>query len=156
MIDPFKTKYHNLYWEMAHAAAEQSVARRHKVGAILVTATGMISVGWNGMPAGMDNDCEHWDDSLGRYKTNPEVIHAERNAIDKMTRQGISTNGSVLFVTRSPCFECAKALHGLGLAAIHFDEVHDCTRGLALLERSGIALYCRNQIASIDQSFQPS
>lgn len=145
MIDPFKPKYHDLYWKMAHAAAEQSVARRHKVGAILVTPTGMISVGWNAMPAGMDNDCEYWDETLDRYKTKPEVIHAERNAIDKMTRQGVPTAGSVLFVTRSPCFECAKALHGLGLKAIHYDELHDCTQGFQLLQNAGVELHWRNQ-----------
>ncbi|WP_146945055.1 deaminase, partial [Vreelandella venusta] len=121
MIDPHKEKYHGLYWDMAFAAANQSAATRHKVGAIVVTPTGMISVGWNGMPVGMANECESdevteynaiMDVTLTRKKTNPEVIHAERNAIDKMTRQGVPTIGSILFVTLSPCFECCKAIHG--------------------------------------------
>ena len=141
MFDPHKPKYHDLYWKMAWAAAQQSQARRHKVGAILVTPTGMISVGWNAMPAGMDNDCEYWDEALGRYKTKPEVVHAERNAIDKMTRQGVPTCGSVLFVTRSPCFECAKALHGLGIKTIHYAELHDCTGGFEMLRNAGVNLH---------------
>lgn len=146
MIDPHKPKYHSLYWSMVAAAAAQSVATRHKVGAIVVTPTGMISVGWNGMPAGLPNKCEtvpiyreSFDGrgELLRYKTDPAVIHAERNAIDKMTRQGVPTAGSVLFVSRAPCFECAKALHGLGLKAIYYGEHHDDMRGVELLKSLG-------------------
>lgn len=146
MIDPHKPKYHNLYWAMAYTAAQQSVATRHKVGAVVVTTTGMISVGWNGMPAGMDNDCESGpvvidhEAACLRRKTNPEVIHAERNAIDKMTRQGVPTDGSILFVTRAPCLECAKALHGLGLKTIYFQEPHDDMRGVKLLTDCGITV----------------
>lgn len=142
MIHPLKYKYHSLYWDIAYAAAEQSVATRHKVGAVLVTPTGMISLGWNGMPSGLSNQCEDtvvYDPVLGedRPKTNPEVIHAERNAIDKMTRQGVPTQGSFLFVTRAPCFECAKAIHGLGFAHIIYDEEHDCSRGTDFLRSTG-------------------
>jgi len=143
MIDPHKPKYHRLYWSMVEAAADQSVATRHKVGAVVVTPTGMISVGWNGMPAGMPNECESiWvrcdQAPTGiRAKTNPEVLHAERNAIDKMTRQGVPTQGSILFVSRAPCFECAKAIHGLGFKGIYYDEDHDDMSGIDLLQRTG-------------------
>lgn len=142
MIDPYKEKYFPLYWDMVEAAAAQSVATRHQVGAIVVTPTGMISVGWNGMPAGLPNECEStMTRSLytgeERPKTNPEVIHAERNAIDKMTRQGVPTSGSVLFVSRAPCFECGKALHGLGLKYVLYQEDHDDMRGVELLRATG-------------------
>ncbi len=145
MIDPHKAKYHGLYWQMVEAAAAQSVSTRHQVGAIVVTPTGMISVGWNGMPAGMDNNCEatqvldrvEQGELKFRGKTNPEVIHAERNAIDKMTRQGVPTQGSVLFISRSPCLECAKALQGLGLKAVYYGQRHDDIRGAELLKRLG-------------------
>lgn len=140
MINPHKPKYFSLYWDMAFAAANQSVARRHKVGAVLVTSTGLISPGWNAMPAGLDNDCEYWDEALSRYKTKPEVIHAERNAIDKMTRQGIPTEGGILFVTRCPCIECAKSLYSLGLKAIYYAEQHNCTRGRKLLQDAGVPI----------------
>ena len=146
MINPLKAKYFDLYWKMARDAAEESACTRHQVGAVVVTPTGMISPGWNGMPAGLPNECESIPvyresfDGHGeilRYKTNPEVIHAERNAIDKMTRQGIPTAGSLLFVTRAPCFECAKAIHGLGLAGIFYEEDHDDMSGVDLLKRTG-------------------
>lgn len=146
MLDPHKPKYHSLYWRMAHEAARESTATRHQVGAVLVLPSGMISVGWNGMPAGLDNECEYPpeyipEEGKRRRKTRPEVIHAERNAIDKMTRQGVPTAGSLLFVTRAPCFECAKALHGLGLAGILYDQVHDDMRGIALLHQCGTPTY---------------
>lgn len=152
MINPHRSKYHYLYWQMAHKAANESPCTRHKVGAIVVTPTGMISVGWNGMPAGMSNECEFdevteydsiMDVTFTRKKTNPEVIHAERNALDKMARQGIPAEGSILFVTRSPCFECCKALHSLGLKAVIYDELHDCTDGLELLKKSGTNVFNR-------------
>ena len=135
-----------MYWEIVESAAKQSVATRHKVGALVVTPTGMLSIGFNGMPAGMDNNCESQQIHAGsdaegnniyRGKTNPEVIHAERHAIDKMTREGVSTKGSILFVSRAPCFECAKALHGLGLKVIYYQENHDDMRGVDLLRDTG-------------------
>ena len=153
MIQPLKHKYHQLYWDIAYAAAEQSVATRHKVGAVVVTPKGMISLGWNGMPAGLSNQCEDtvvYDPILGedRPKTNQEVIHAERNAIDKMTRQGVPTAGAFLFITRSPCFECAKAIHGLGFAHIIYDEEHDCYEGVNLLRSTGNLVTQRMLVAN--------
>lgn len=144
MINPHKEKYFDLYWNIAYAAAAQSVAERKKVGAVLVLPTGMISPGWNGMPAGFENSCEEYLPRNMEQTTKPEVIHAERNAIDKMTRQGIPTQGSLLFVTMMPCFECAKAIHGLGLKAIYYDESYRCDKGIKLLERAGVKVLPRN------------
>lgn len=140
MLDPHKPKYFDLYWKLAYDAAEESPAVRRKVGAIVVTPTGMISIGWNGTPPGFSNECE---DANG--DTKPEVIHAERNAIDKMTRQGVPVKGSILFVTCSPCFECAKALQGLGLKAIYYDQKKR-RHGLDLLRQVGIPAYQRNEV----------
>lgn len=150
MIDPHKEKYHDLYWQMAYVAANQSVATRHQVGAIVVTPTGMISLGWNGMPSGLPNQCENkmvWDNDnhMMRPKTDPRVIHAERNAIDKMTRQGVPTQGSIVFITRAPCLECAKSLCGLGLKAVHYDQPHDVGEGPELLHSMGIDVIWRNR-----------
>ena len=139
VLDPLKVKYFDLYWDIAYAAARQSLADRRKVGAAVVTPSGMISIGWNGMPAGFTNQCEV------NNKTKPEVIHAERNAIDKMTRQGVSTYGSILFVTTSPCFECAKAIHGLGLKAVYYDEFYHCTSGIDLLKLSGVPTFQKDE-----------
>lgn len=142
---PQDKKFWPLYWKMAEAAADQSVAERHQVGAVVVTPTGMISVGWNGMPAGLTNECENrWveePDETGqmrwRRKTDPRVIHAEMNALGKMIQQGVPTKDCLLFVTHSPCFQCAKALHGLGLKMVIYQKLHDCTEGITLLRETG-------------------
>lgn len=142
-MDFHKPKFRDFYWAIAHEAAGQSVATRHKVGAVVVTLSGMISTGWNGKPSGMPNSCE--DDLVEdennpgkvRCKTNPTVIHAERNAIDKMTRQGVGTEGAILLVTRAPCLECGKALQGLGLSSVYYEEDHDDMRGVELLRATG-------------------
>ena len=138
-LDPHAPKFHSLYWEMAQSAASQSYCNRHQVGAIVVTSTGMLSVGWNGAPSGLPNVCE---DSTG--KTLPTTLHAERNAIDKMTRQGVGTEGAILFITRAPCLECGKALQGLGLSTVHYDEDHDDMQGVELLRATGTMVIKRS------------
>ena len=142
MISPHKEKYHELYWAMADAAAQQSLATRHKVGCVIVAPTGMISVGWNGMPAGWyTNYCEHvpaGSPDGTPLVTSPEVIHAERNAIDKMTRQGVPIQGSILFTTLAPCLECAKSMHGLGFAHIYYRDLYRCSAGLEFLIKAGV------------------
>ena len=149
-LNPHKPKFDPFYWAIVEAAAAQSVATRHKVGALVVTPSGMMSSGWNGKPVGMDNACETTlvedEDNPGkvRWKTDPSVLHAEVNAIMKMTREGVSTKGSVLFVSRAPCFECAKALHGLGLKTVYYMENHDDMRGVDLLRNTGTpVIECR-------------
>jgi dCMP deaminase len=137
MIAPHRTKYHDLYWTMAYAAAQQSAASRRKVGAVVVTGTGMISIGWNGMPAGLTNVC---DDGV---TTDPRVIHAERNAIDKMTRQGVSTDGAIMFTTLSPCLECAKSLCTLGFDTIYYDDVYRDLSGVDFLKEMGTPIIRR-------------
>jgi len=138
MLYPQRNKYHALYWDIAIAASQSSEARKAKVGAVIVTATGMFSVGWNGMPSGMDNDCEYYNEELICWKTKSEVIHAERNALDKMARQGVPAEGSIIFVTRAPCIQCAKSILGLGLKAVYYLEPHSDMSGVRLLENVGI------------------
>ena len=141
VIQPHREKYFGLYWSLADAAATQSVADRAKVGCVIVTRTGMISVGWNGMPPGLPNRCENqWilDEGVPRQKTDPRVIHAERNAIDKMTREGVSTRGAILFTTLSPCMECAKSIATLELDCVYIRDLHDCMQGLLLLTDLGV------------------
>lgn len=140
-INPHKPKYFDLYWDIAHSAAKQSVCTRRQVGACLVTPTGMISIGWNGTPPGLPNVCE---DAQGA--SQPYVIHAERNAIDKMTRQGISTYGSILFVTTAPCYHCALAIHGLGLKTVYYDESYRYEDGVDLLISTGTPVYRKGTI----------
>lgn len=144
-MNPLNTKHYPLYMLLAEQAATQSLSNVKKVGAIVVLPSGMISLGWNGMPSGFDNCCENpnlqkIDEDTGelRPSTKPEVIHAERNAIDKFTREGVSIRNSVLFVTLSPCFECAKAMLHLGIREVVYKEPYKCTRGLMLLTRMRI------------------
>lgn len=141
MISPHKPKYFELYWDMVAAAARQSYAERVKVGALVVTPTGMLSPGWNGMPPGFENECEqpvHPNHGVDEFVTKPEVIHAERNAIDKMTRQGVPIEGSLLFVTMAPCLECAKSIHGLGFAHVYYEQSYRKTCGLTFLVKAGV------------------
>ena len=145
VIDPHREKYFELYWRVAFEALEESPSKKRQVGAVVVTPTGMISLGWNAMPSGFPNECEHTlvcpDTGESRLKANPETIHAERNAIDKMTNQGIPVSGSLLFVTTAPCFECAKALHGLGLKGVHYINAYKNADGIEFLERAGVPVF---------------
>jgi dCMP deaminase len=107
-----------LYQDMAVRVSEQSYAKRKQVGCIILAKTGMLSLGFNGMPSGYPNQCEI------SGVTDPLVIHAERNAIDKMTREGVSPYGSIVFVTLSPCLECAKSLAAVGVSAVYYRDLH--------------------------------
>lgn len=158
-MNPHRLKYHDLYWTMAYSSAMQSVAEVLKVGAVVVTDTGLISPGWNGMPAGMDNCCEDHTKpkidvytNLERPSTKPHVIHAERNALDKMTNQGIATRNSVVFVTTAPCFECAKALHNLGLKALIYHHNYKDFSGVEFLSQF-IPVMQRHRVISYSELF---
>jgi dCMP deaminase len=140
MIDPHKEKYFPLYWRIANQAAKESTAKRKKVGAVIVAPTGMISIGWNGLPSGFKGEMEYRHPVTQELTTRPEVIHAERNAIDKMTRQGIPIDGSILFCTYTPCIECAKSIQGLGFKHVYFREASRHPEGPAFLEEAGIPL----------------
>ena len=118
MIQPQKEKYFQLYMDMAERVSEQSHAKRKQVGCTIVTTTGLVALGWNGMPSGYPNQCEI------SGVTNPLVIHAERNALDKMSREGVSPLGSIVFTTLSPCIECAKSLAAVGVSAVYYRDHH--------------------------------
>lgn len=141
LMNYLKTKYFQFYASIAQEAAEQSVATRHKVGAVVVTKEGMISTGWNGMPSGLDNNCE-WscedDKGYETGKTKPEVIHAEHNAVIKLINAGMSAEGGLLITTRAPCMSCAKLLHSLKLQLVLYIEEHDDMSGVELLRSLNI------------------
>jgi dCMP deaminase len=132
-LNPHAEKYHTYYMDIAIRAAQQSVAVRRKVGAVIVTNTGLMAVGWNGTPSGFDNRCETHD-----VITKPEVIHAERNALDKLTKQGVSTQNSILFVTTAPCNECAKSIHAVGVSSVYYLVTQSNTNGLQFLHKAGV------------------
>lgn len=121
------------YLRMAHIWAENSYCRRRKVGAIIVKDQMIISDGYNGTPSGFENVCE---DESGM--TKPYVLHAEANAITKVARSNNSSDGSTLYITASPCVECAKLIIQAGIRRVVFNELYRITDGLDLLVRAGV------------------
>lgn len=121
------------YLRMALIWAENSYCVRRKVGALLVRDQAIISDGFNGTPAGFENVCE---DENGL--TRPYVLHAEANAITKVARSNNSSDGSTLYVTASPCVECAKLIIQAGIRRVVYHELYRITDGIDLLRRAGI------------------
>jgi dCMP deaminase len=136
-----KEKFINAYMDVAERFAELSLARRLHVGAIVVKDDRIISIGYNGMPSGWDNDCEdviqHSDDTV-TLKSKPEVLHAETNAIAKLAKSTESGDGAVLFVTHMPCLDCAKLIFQSGIRSVFYRDSYRNTDGVTFLERSGV------------------
>jgi dCMP deaminase len=136
------------YMRTAETFAELSHARRLHVGAIVVKDDRIISIGYNGMPAGWDNNCE--DESVEPYagfegsihrivlKTKPEVLHAESNAISKLARSSESGDGSVMFITHAPCIDCAKLIYQSGIRRVYFGSAYRDNAGVQFLKSCGI------------------
>lgn len=129
------------YLRMAAIWAENSYCERRKVGAILVKDKMIISDGYNGTPAGFENVCE---DEAGM--TKPYVLHAEANAITKVARSNNSSDGSTLYVTASPCVECAKLIIQSGIKRVVYNELYRITSGIDLLTRAGVECVHIDQI----------
>ena len=121
------------YLRMAQIWAENSYCRRRQVGALLVKDKMIISDGFNGTPSGFDNVCE--DETNHTY---PYVLHAEANAITKVARSNNSSEGATMYITASPCLECAKLIIQSGMRRVVFSELYRITDGIDLLERAGI------------------
>ena len=121
----------------AHIYAELSSARRLKVGALVVKDDRIISIGYNGMPKGWDNNCEHELED-GTIKTKPEVLHAETNAIAKLARSVESGLDADLFVTHSPCLDCAKLIYQSGIKRVYYANAYRDESGVTFLKNSGV------------------
>jgi dCMP deaminase len=125
----------------AETFAELSHARRLHVGAIVVKDDRIISIGYNGMPSGWDNDCEdavqHSDDTV-TLKTKPEVLHAETNAIAKLAKSNESGLDASLFVTHAPCMDCAKLIYQSGISTVYYLNSYRESTGLDFLTKSGV------------------
>jgi len=138
-----KQKLKEAYMKTAETFAELSHARRLHVGAIVVKDDRIISIGYNGMPAGWDNNCEdtiqHSDDTV-TLKSKPEVLHAETNAIAKLAKSTESGDGAVLFVTHMPCLDCAKLIFQSGIRSVFYRNSYRNTDGTTFLERSGVTV----------------
>jgi len=169
-----KPKFQELYRNIAREVAKMSHARRRQVGAVIVKDDRVISMGYNGMPAGWENNCEDriyntrfeqqadfsWmcpvsykvvdiedyyplvDDEGKRYylKTKPEVLHAERNALDKLAKGNESGLGSVMFITCAPCLECAKSIFGAGISRVFYSDDYNSEDGIYFLKKCGVVV----------------
>ena len=123
------------YMRMATVWAENSYCERRKVGALVVKDRMIISDGYNGTPAGFENICEDENNV-----TKPYVLHAEANAITKIARSNNNSEGATLYVTASPCIECAKLIIQAGIKRVVYGEKYRLTDGIDLLERAGITV----------------
>jgi dCMP deaminase len=137
-----KQKLIDAYMKTAETFAELSHARRLHVGAIVVKDDRIISIGYNGMPAGWDNNCEdeiQYPDAEGiTLKTKPEVLHAETNAIAKLAKSNESGMGATMFITHAPCLDCAKLIYQSGIGHVLYRNSYRDTGGVSFLEKSGV------------------
>jgi len=134
-----------VYLRMAHELSCLSYAKRRKVGCLIVKDTQIISEGYNGTPRGFQNSCEYTD-NVGEVYTKPEVLHAEANAITKLAKSTNSAKGATLYVTCSPCFQCAKLIIQSDIKRVVYRDLYtnrDCMEALAILSKAGITV---NQI----------
>ena len=131
-MDDKQTKLDLRYLRMARIWAENSYCKRRQVGALVVKDKMIISDGYNGTPSGFENICEEND------ITKPYVLHAEANAITKLARSSNNSDGSTLYVTASPCIECAKLIIQAGIKRVVYAEKYRLNDGIQLMERAGI------------------
>jgi dCMP deaminase len=145
-----KQKWLDAFMDTAERFAQLSSAVRLQVGAVVVKDNRIISIGYNGMPAGWDNCCEKvvdvsvndprydFNNFTKEIKTKDEVIHAEANAIAKLARDGESGNGSVMFCTHAPCVQCAKLIYGAGISKMYYRDAYRDNNGLDFLTATGV------------------
>ena len=158
-----KDKFVNAFMDVAERFSKLSSAKRLQVGAIIVKDDRIISIGYNGMPSGWDNNCEFTifvtkDEAQGydmpaqgytetergnwtRLKTRPEVLHAESNALAKLARSSESGEGATMFITHQPCLDCAKLIYQSGISTVYFKEPYRLNSGLDFLQKSNVEVY---------------
>ena len=146
-----KQKFIDAYMKTAEVFAELSSARRLHVGAIIVKDDRIISIGYNGMPSGWDNNCEDeypispWNEEHKKelnatytLKTKPEVLHAETNAIAKLAKSTESGANATLFITHAPCLDCAKLVYQSGINNVFYRNSYRSDDGIRFLEKAGV------------------
>lgn len=165
-----KPKFINYYMKIAETTAELSYAKRLQVGAVIVRENQILATGYNGMPAGWDNNCEDkvWDAGAGgwlspeefehqypykeyhpeaerevyyKLKTKPEVLHAESNALAKVARSTESSEGAYLFCTHAPCLDCAKLIYQAGINSVFYRDSYRTEDGVDFLKLSGVNVH---------------
>lgn len=137
-----KQKFINAHMKVAETYAQLSSAVRLQVGAIVVKDNRVISIGYNGMPAGWTNECEiEFEHPVGKkLVTKPEVIHAEANAIAKLARTHESGQDADMFITHAPCMDCAKLIYGAGIKKVYYRHQYRNTDGVDFLNKCNIGV----------------
>lgn len=130
------TKWDKYFLDVAFLTADLSHCTRLKVGCIIVKNRRIISIGYNGMPSKWDNCCETIVDN--RLSTKPEVLHAESNAIAKLAQSHESAEGATIYITHSPCMECAKLIYQSGIKYLFYDKEYRDSAGIDFLKNSGV------------------
>lgn len=131
-------------WDFAHMRtaenyAKLSSAKRAQVGCVLVKDNRILSIGYNGMPSGWDNQCEYYDSTRDDVVTKPEVLHAETNALAKVACSSESSEGSVLYTTMLPCLDCAKLIYQSKISRVVYRDTYPKgTAGKDFLVKCGI------------------
>ena len=137
-----KKKFIETYMDVAERFAQLSSAKRLQVGAIVVKDDRIISIGYNGMPSGWDNECEdtfhHHELGTCTTVTKAEVLHAETNAIAKLAKSSESGLGATMFVTHSPCIECAKLIYQSGISTVYYKNNYRSDDGINFLIKSKV------------------
>ena len=137
-----KEKYVKAHMKAAQVYAELSTAERLQVGCVIVKDNTIIGIGYNGMPSGWDNVCEEikHTDFTGTIvkKSKPEVLHAETNAIAKVSRSSNSTDNADLFVTHAPCLECAKLIYQSGIKSVFYRDTYRSEDGIKFLQKCNV------------------
>lgn len=138
-------KWDKAHLEVAETYAQLSSAKRRKVGCVIVKDNRIISVGYNGMPSGWDNECEYWQYPYGlgsspKLTTKKEVLHAEANAITKVARSTESSEGAILYTTCSPCIDCSKLIYQSGICRVVYKNHYHTDEGLTFLQECGVGL----------------
>ena len=136
-----KRKWIDAFMDTAERFAQLSSATRLQVGAVVVKDNRIISIGYNGTPAGWDNLCEdiiQLSDDTVTTKTKDEVIHAEANAISKLARSNDSGLGSDMFISHAPCVHCAKLIYGAGISKVYYRNSYRDTDGIDFLTKCNI------------------
>ena len=144
--NPNRIDLDEAYLQMAEIWAKRSKANRKQVGALIVKDKQIISDGYNGMPAGdVDDTCEEWavkadDPTLTPFmRTKQAVLHAESNALAKIAENGgVGAQGATLYVTMSPCFECAKLIKQAKIKRVVFRELYRDVSGITFLSSRGV------------------
>lgn len=127
--------------KVAESFSGLSSAKRLQVGAIVVKEDRIISIGYNGMPSGWDNECEELVHRIAEepiLKTKPEVLHAETNAIAKLAKSSESGNNAIIFITHAPCLDCAKLIYQSGINSVYYRNAYRNEDGVKFLHKAGI------------------